>query len=275
MVTLSEWHPERLDLDAYLARVGYDGPREAGEKTLRGLHRAHTGAIAFENLDIVLGREISLDIDDLQDKMVRHGRGGYCLEHATLFGAVLERLGFEVTRLNARIAGGDPSHIRPRTHALLRVVADGRPWIADVGFGFGVPEPVPLADGAVVEQGSWTYGMRREGDGWLLSTREPDGTWSRLHTFVEDPQRWIDYVVTNYFVSTHPSSPFVGHAIAMRTTDTTRTRLRDRDLSTIHPDGATDVRTLTNDTLLATLHTGFAVNLATTDATALLAALPR
>lgn len=274
MLAASQWHPERFDLDAYLARVGYDGPREPTEKTLRVLHRAHTSTIAFENLDIMLGREISLDIDDLQDKMVSRGRGGYCLEHATLFGAALERLGFGVTRLNARIAGADPARPRPRTHALLRVIADGRPWIADVGFGFGVPEPVPLVDGAVVEQGPWTYGMRREGDGWLLSTREPDGTWSRLHTFVEDPQHWIDYVVTNHFVATHPSSPFVGHVIAMRTTDTARTRLRARDLTTIDPDGRTTVQSLTGEAVLRTLRTTFAITLTNADAKALLATLP-
>ncbi|HEY3687771.1 MAG TPA: arylamine N-acetyltransferase [Streptosporangiaceae bacterium] len=270
---MSDWHPERLDLDAYLARVGYTGPREPTAAALRALHRAHTEAIPFENLDIVLGREISVDLDDLQDKIVRRGRGGYCLEHAALFGAVLDRLGFPVVRLNARIAAADASKIRPRTHALLRVGTDGGPWIADVGFGFGVPEPVPLADGAVSEQGPWAYRIERYGPGWRLLSREADGTWSPLHTFIEDPQHWVDYFTTNYFVSTHATSPFVGHAVAMRTTDAARTRLRGRELTTIAPDGRTDVRALDDDSLVAVLRGTFGIALPDDDAKALVTAV--
>lgn len=267
---MTDWHPERLDLDAYLARLGYTGPCAPTAGALRTLHRAHTATIPFENLDIVLGREISLDLDDLQRKMVHRGRGGYCLEHATLFGAVLDRFGFTVTRLNARIADpADETKLRPRTHALLRVDGEGGPWIADVGFGFGVPEPVALTDGAVSPQGPWAYRIDRFGPGWRLSNREPDGAWSPLHTFVEDPQHWIDYVVTNSFVSTHPSSPFVGHIMVMRTTDEARLRLRGRELTTITADGRTTVRTLEGDALPAELRTTFGIALDDVDAKAL------
>lgn len=272
---MTDWHPERLDLNAYLTRVGYTGPREPTADVLRVLHRAHTGTVPFENLDIVLGRAISLDIDDLQDKIVRDGRGGYCLEHATLFGAVLDRLGFTVTRLNARIAAEDETKIRPRTHALLRVEAEGRPWIADVGFGYGVPEPVPLADGAVSEQGPWAYRVERFGAGWRLRSREAGGDWAPLHTFVADPQHWIDYFATNYFVSTHATSPFVGHAIAMRTTDAARTRLRDRELTVTAPGGRTDTRTLDDDTLVDALRTTFGIALTDDDAKDLVTTVPR
>lgn len=269
---MSDWHPERLDLDAYLDRIGYAGPREPTVAALRVLHRAHTETIPFENLDIVLGREISLDLEDLQEKMVTRGRGGYCLEHATLFGAVLDRLGFTVTRLNARIAAADESKIRPRTHALLRVDAEGEPWLADVGFGYGVPEPVPLADGAVSEQGPWTYRMERYGAGWRLLDREPDGSWAPLHTFVEDPQHWVDYFATNHFVSTHPSSPFVGTSVAMRTTEEARIRLRGRELTTLTKDGRTTTRHLHGDALPAELRATFGITLDDVDAKALNAA---
>ena len=274
-MTVSEWHPERLDLDAYLARIGYDGPRAPTGDVLRELHRAHTGRIPFENLDIVLGRGISLDLDDLQQKMVETGRGGYCLEHATLFGAVVDRFGFGAVRLSARVAApDDEDKIRPRTHALLRVDGDGGPWIADIGFGFGVREPVPLAEGAVSEQGPWAYRMERYGDGWRLRNREADGTWTALHSFVEEPQHWIDYVVTNHFVSTHPSSPFAGHVMVMRTTDEHRQRIRGRELFTVTPDGRTSTRTLTGDELVAELRTTFGIVLDDAEAKGLAAAEP-
>ncbi|HVL25173.1 MAG TPA: arylamine N-acetyltransferase, partial [Thermomicrobiales bacterium] len=57
----SEWDIDRVDIDAYRRRTGYDGPLAPAEATLFALHRAHAETIPFENLDIPLGRGISLD----------------------------------------------------------------------------------------------------------------------------------------------------------------------------------------------------------------------
>jgi N-hydroxyarylamine O-acetyltransferase len=97
------WETGRLDLDAYLERIAYAGSLAADADTLRGLHRAHAATIPFENLDIVLGRTIELDLDSVQDKLVGRRRGGYCFKHNLLFAAVLERVGYAVTRLAARV----------------------------------------------------------------------------------------------------------------------------------------------------------------------------
>ncbi|MFE1596355.1 arylamine N-acetyltransferase [Nocardia sp. NPDC058705] len=103
------WQGDDLDLDAYLARIGYDGPRTASVETLRALVRAHTTTIPFENLEIILGRGIPLDLASLQDKMIRQRRGGYCFENAALFAAALERLGFGVSGLSGRVTYGWPT----------------------------------------------------------------------------------------------------------------------------------------------------------------------
>src|SRR5262245_53274238 len=69
-----------FDLDAYLQRIGYAGPRTTSLETLTGVHRAHVGAIAFENLDPLLGRPLALDLAALQHKLVTQRRGGFCYE---------------------------------------------------------------------------------------------------------------------------------------------------------------------------------------------------
>src|SRR5215475_5367530 len=57
-------HRDRvLDLDRYFARTGYDGARDATLATLHGIARAHVQTIPFENLDVLLGRPIDLDLD--------------------------------------------------------------------------------------------------------------------------------------------------------------------------------------------------------------------
>src|SRR5450755_2396793 len=138
--------PAALDLPAYLARLGYRGELRADVASLRALHEAHVTHIPFENLDILLGHGIRIDLASVQAKLVRGGRGGYCFEQNALFAAALELVGFRVTRLSARVRMGGPP-VRPRTHMLLRVEADGVLWIADVGFGgWGLIEPIPLAE---------------------------------------------------------------------------------------------------------------------------------
>ena len=139
-----EWSVRNLDLDAYLQRIGYDGPLDPSHATLAGLHRAHLAAIPFENLDLMLGRGVRVDFDSIQAKLVFANRGGYCYEQGQLFGAVLERLGYQVDRLLARV-GPDGEPVRPRTHLTLRVGADAGTWLADVGFGNSPPGPLELA----------------------------------------------------------------------------------------------------------------------------------
>ena len=107
-------------LDAYLTRVGGTRTLAPGLEGLAVLHRAHCAAIPFENLDILLGRSIALDLLSLQAKLVRDRRGGYCFEQNTLFKAALEALGYRVTALAARVRVGT-TEVRPRTHMLLRV----------------------------------------------------------------------------------------------------------------------------------------------------------
>src|SRR5919112_1522268 len=87
-----------VDLEAYFERVRWGGRAVATYATLAGLVAAHVAHIPFENLDVLLGRRIRLDIDSVQDKLVGRRRGGYCFEHVTLFAAVLERLGLAPAR---------------------------------------------------------------------------------------------------------------------------------------------------------------------------------
>ena len=43
-----------FDLDAYLRRIAYEGPREPSLVTLRAIVAAHSAAIPFENIDVLL-----------------------------------------------------------------------------------------------------------------------------------------------------------------------------------------------------------------------------
>nr|WP_258174928.1 arylamine N-acetyltransferase [Actinopolyspora mortivallis] len=206
-----EWNTGAVDITAYLERIGEPRLSPSAE-ALHRLHRAHVRTIPFENVDVVLRSYPGLGLADIQAKLLHRRRGGYCYEHALLFAAVLERLGFTVTRYMARV---EPTHPGPYTHMMLVVSVDGADYLADVGFGAGILEPMPLREDTEVDQAGWPHRLRREGSGWTLE-RWAGGRWEPLHAFDPIPSRPVDYEVAHHYTATHPNSPFVGKPVVMR-----------------------------------------------------------
>lgn len=219
-----------LNLQAYLERIGYGGPLGPTTEVLEALHLAHATHIPFENLDILLGRPVRLDLAHLQDKLVSGGRGGYCYEHNLLFARVLEQAGFAVERLAARVRFGRVQP-RPRTHMLLLVSSGADRWIADVGFGSeGLLLPVPFVPEAVSRHFAWRYRVVEEPpDRWALQSGRDD-TWLDLYAFTLEPQLPVDYEIANYYTSTHPASAFTRTLTVQLPTPRARYILRNREL---------------------------------------------
>ncbi len=245
-----------LDLDAYLARIGYQGDLDPTPATLARLHRAHALTIPFENLDILLGLPIRLDLASLQAKLVDGRRGGYCFEQNTLFAAVLEHLGFEVTRLAARVRMGVRT-TGARTHMVLRVEIDGERWLADVGFGGdGLLDPLPFDGGDPVRQGSWSYRLQRE-DRLFVVRSLATGGWVDLYAFDLQPQLPVDYEVANHFTSTWPRSPFVGGLTVQLPGVDERLVIRGAVFSVQRPDGEERSTISSNEELVRILAAQF------------------
>ena len=143
-----------FDLDAYCARINYTGLRDISLATLKGLHFAHVHSVPFENLDIHLGKPISLTPADLFAKIVTHKRGGYCYEVNSFFAMALQAIGFQVECLLARVLF-NLTAVYPRSHQLLLITLNDELWIADVGFGSCcLREPLRLIPGMVLPRGS-------------------------------------------------------------------------------------------------------------------------
>jgi len=228
-----------IDLDAYFARIGYEGRRDASLATLRALHALHPQAIAFENLDALLGRPIPLDSAALECKLVRERRGGWCFEHNLLFAAVLEALGFAVRRLAARVLwNAAPGAVTPRSHMLLSVEIEGETWVADVGFG-GLTLTAPLLLALDVEQPTphERFRLSKDGDEHFVLQAAAQGEWQPLYRFELQRQFLADYEVSNWYLSHHPRSHFVNALMAARAGPGLRYALRDNRF-TLHRLGA-------------------------------------
>ncbi len=218
-----------LDFDAYLERIAL---RASERPTLHDVHRAHATSIPFENLDPHRGIPVSLAEEDLERKLVRERRGGYCFEQNLLLASALEHLGLEVEPMLARVrAGAPPGTIRPRSHLVLRVTdGDGRVWHADVGFGSGtLLDPIPFGpDGTPAhEQSGWSFRMVEEGPELVLQTLA-EGTWSDVYAFPPQPVPRVDIETSNWWTSTNPQSPFVfGLIVAVHRPDGSRELISD------------------------------------------------
>jgi N-hydroxyarylamine O-acetyltransferase len=236
-----------FDLDAYLARIGYAGSREASLEVLETLHRRHPEAIPFENLNPLAGWPVHLDTRSLQQKLVGAGRGGYCFEHNLLFAHALDALGFRVSGLAARVVYlAPPGALTARGHMLLRIELDDGPRVADVGFG-GVTLTAPLRLVPGVEQQTPHERFRLTAAGnELVMEAEVRKSWTPLYRFDLQRQFLPDYEVTNWYLSHWPGSTFVTGLMAARVTADRRYALRDNLLTVHHVEGSSDTRILAN-----------------------------
>lgn len=220
-----------IDIAAYLDRIQVTETPSIDLHFLQVLHRQHVFHVPFENLDVHLGRTISLAPADLFDKIVRRRRGGYCFELNGLFQLLLEALGFRVYSTAARVLFGTET-IPPRGHRLLIVTLDGEDWIVDVGFGaFGLIEPIPLKTG--IEHRQFTDRFRLEQDpllGFVFQSYQ-NGGWLNQYAFTTDLHHPVDFAFANYYHSHSPHSIFTQKRICQLPTPDGRKRLEDRTLS--------------------------------------------
>ncbi|MCP2004328.1 N-hydroxyarylamine O-acetyltransferase [Buttiauxella sp. JUb87] len=225
-----------FDLQAYFTRIGLQGEAKPDLETLQRIHLLHTCAIPFENLDVLLRREIRLEIEYVFEKLVVAGRGGYCYEQNALLRAALESIGFVVEDLAARVLITQPTEMPPRTHRLLLVTLNQQRYLADVGFG-GKTLTSPLRfDMDVVQTTDFgDYQLTQVDGDFLLSTHQQD-KWLALYRFDLQPQYLSDFEVANYYVSTWPQSHFCQHLmICLKNADGTTFTQNDRQFNDGQP----------------------------------------
>ena len=236
-----------FDLGAYLARIGFDGTPQPTMAALSALVLAHGTSIPFESLDPFARRPVALDIDSLQRKLVRDGRGGWCYEHNTLFGHALRAFGFEPVGLAARVLWSvPPGMVRPRTHMLIRLDVTGLPHVVDVGFGGLTLTGVLRLEADVVQDTPHEpFRLVRRGDDFVMEAMLRD-TWVPLYSFDLQPQLMPDYEMPNWVLQHQPASHFLINLLAARPDLDRRYALLNGELAVHHRGGIGERRVLTS-----------------------------
>jgi N-hydroxyarylamine O-acetyltransferase len=223
-----------MDVDGYLRRIAYDGPRQASAATLRQLHRQHLFSVPFENLDIPLGIPIHLDPVLMYDKLVARHRGGFCYELNGLFAELLRAIGFRVQLLSARVRREDGGFGPEFDHMLLKVELD-EAWLVDVGFGDSFVDPIVFHAGGADQVNGHRYVVLPMGDEWHL-LREDEKGHVPLYAFRDVSHSLGEYQGMCTFHQTSPESHFTKSWICSRATPHGRITLANMRL--IVTDGA-------------------------------------
>lgn len=247
--------PQLQDLDLYLRRLGYATAPAPTLDTLRDLQLRHSSTFAFETLAALLHAPVAVDLPSLQRKLLHDGRGGYCYELNRLFLALLQDLGFQARGVTGRVVMGGPEDALPaRTHLFVQATVAGVPYLADVGFGSMVPTgPLRLDSEQPQATPHEDYRVSRFDEGYILRARV-GGEWRGLYVFDLQPTAEIDYVVGNWYVSTHPESPFRGQLYAARMGPGLRKTLRNGSYAVHRLGAASERRELEDaDAVLAVL----------------------
>jgi N-hydroxyarylamine O-acetyltransferase len=233
------------NVPAYLDRIAYTGPGAPTAEVLRKLHRAHMLSVPFENLDIVLGREIVCSENAFVEKIVEQRRGGFCYELNGAFASLLRAIGFKVTLLSARVSRDDGSNGPEFDHLALRVDLD-EPWLADVGFGDSFLEPLELRSGAEQSQDGWTYRVVDCGNLLFMERADNDAVWKRQYSFTLTPRSLDDFAAICHYHQTSPESPFTRKGVSSMAIPEGRITVADRKLIFTR-DGIREERLLSSD----------------------------
>lgn len=225
-----------MNLEDYLARIGFAGAPRPDLATLSALVAAHVESVPFENLDVQRRRPVTLAAEDAFAKVVGRRRGGWCYELNGLFGWALGEIGFAVRRLGAGVLVDRLGESQRDTHLCLLVTLDA-PYLVDVGFGSSLAAPLPLREGERMDA-PFTVGLQRVGDGWRFVERLGDGE-PFTFDFTTAPADEARLLAASDRQQTDPDSPFRRRLVAQRRSGDAHLSLRGDQLTRATPDGAT------------------------------------
>lgn len=199
-------YPEQFSddqLSRILEKLEITNPVEADLDALNRLILAQLTHVPFDSLDVwANGSCPSMKLDDIFDKFVNRGRGGYCFELNTFFRSLLNKLGFDAYQTVAYILNPDGTQ-QPPAHNVIVCNFDGKKYFLDVGYGGPVPyEALELREG--LQKG---FELTRDEDTWFVyRTTETDHR--PLTAFRDVPARINDLIPLNFYVSQRPDIHF-------------------------------------------------------------------
>ncbi|NRB40873.1 MAG: arylamine N-acetyltransferase [Pseudomonadales bacterium] len=182
---------------------------------LQSLQSRHIAKHSFNNLAVLTGQEMSLELPELFRKIVQKKRGGYCFEHNKLVFNVLQQLGFDVRLLLARVVYNREID-SPRTHRITLLRFKGLEYIVDAGFGHdGARMPVQLSETSQ-DHGDNSYRIIKKDEQTYHYQILKDGEFFTLYTFDKNSYTDADCTLGHFYSHRHPDAVFVNNLVVCR-----------------------------------------------------------
>ena len=232
---------------AYLADLELTA--SADVEFLRNLQSKHIARYSFNSLAVVLGQNISLEVEAIFSKIVEKRRGGYCFEHNKLVLSVLSELGFEARLLLAKVVYNRDVDVA-RTHRITLLNLDGEDYIVDAGFGhFGARFPVKLELGLEQDQGDAVYRIVKNSQEDYCYQLLKDNEFFTLYTFNYYHYSEAECLPAHFYSHKSPEAAFVNNMVVCRKFYNDILSLRNDNFSRISNE-ATITTVISNPTQL-------------------------
>ncbi len=240
------------DVDKYLERIGMSRPEKLDKEYLDKLIVSHQMHVPFDTLDVgLLGKDISLNIEDLYNKIVINKRGGYCFEMNGLFIKLVQELGYEAYCVPCRVMQSEET-VTPVLHRGNCVILDGKKYFFDVGFGGAMPPgTVEYKEDEWQDINGEKYMMKRVGEYWFnlyrLSEESETNNQPTITLQVGIAEyKPVDYVGPNMICGVGPDARFRTRQALNLRTKTGSVSLNGRELTVVDNHKKT-VTTIEND----------------------------
>jgi len=196
-------------IEKYFEKIKFDGNTDKSLDNLTRLQKGHLFNIPYETIDQMNGVPLSLEPEDVYNKIILGNRGGYCFETQGLLCYLLRSLGYDVVQYAGRFMN-EPDVIQMRRHRILIVTLRQKKYLCDVGMRAETSRvPLELTDGLVQTDGVGLYRFESDGFyGHVLYQKLPDKQWKPLYAFTEEVQIDDDFVMPSFYCEKHPDSPF-------------------------------------------------------------------
>jgi N-hydroxyarylamine O-acetyltransferase len=155
-----------------------------------------------------------------------------------LLGAALAAAGFKVIRLCGGVRRADMGDIAVGNHLTLRVDLEDGPWLAEVGLGDALTDPIPMALGDAAQRGYGFSLKAADGDWWRFNNH----AFGAAPTFDFRPEGSDEAALAgaHHFLMTDDHSPFRSNLILGRHFPDRIETLRNIMRRTVTPAGITE-----------------------------------
>jgi len=185
-------------------------PKNLSLDLVEDIQKAHLKSFSFNNIAVLLKREISLDTSDIVQKIVIDNLSGYCFEHNQLMHDILKYLGFNVRMLVAKVINNQDIDV-PKTHRFTLLTWENEDYLVDVGFGSMCPnKPINIKN---TNYASGKYRIIKNKDNDYLLELWTKKSYFSLYKFNLEKYTQADCIMANFYSANYPNAVFMNNFI--------------------------------------------------------------